>query len=109
MNYVPAREPVLANVDPERIEQAVGILLDNAIKYTPHGGTIFVAVEREDGRAVAQQPQRSLQPPGRQHGTAREGDHRPVELGRCVGAHCVNRTPAFARPSRFGVLMSGEP
>ena len=49
--YVPAREPVLASFDPERLEQAVGILLDNAIKYTPEGGTITVKTALENGHA----------------------------------------------------------
>src|SRR5215203_2503211 len=51
LNYVPAREPVLASFDPERIEQAVGILLDKAIKYTPEGGTITVKTALENGHA----------------------------------------------------------
>jgi signal transduction histidine kinase len=51
VEYVPAGEPVLAFFDPERIEQAVGILLDNAIKYTPEGGTITVKTARDNGHA----------------------------------------------------------
>ncbi len=36
--------------DPTRLVQAVTNLLNNAAKYTPHGGTILLHVEREDGR-----------------------------------------------------------
>jgi signal transduction histidine kinase/CheY-like chemotaxis protein len=38
--------------DPTRLDQVVGNLLTNAVKYTPAGGTIRVSVGTEDGQAV---------------------------------------------------------
>ena len=37
-------EPVVASVDHERMYQVLGILLDNAVKYTPEGGSVTVSV-----------------------------------------------------------------
>ena len=47
--YAPPVSPVRANFDRTRIEQALGILLDNAVKYTPQGGEVAVTVSEHDG------------------------------------------------------------
>ena len=40
--------PCYADVDPNRMQQALANLTDNAVKYTPEGGGIFVACEQSD-------------------------------------------------------------
>jgi signal transduction histidine kinase len=45
-------EPCEAPVDANRMRQAFGNLLDNAIKYTPEGGTVSVSVRRSADLAV---------------------------------------------------------
>lgn len=37
------------DVDPERMAQVLGNLLSNALRYTPHGGTIALSTGRHDG------------------------------------------------------------
>ena len=41
-----------ASVDPDRMRQAFGNLLDNAIKYTDAGGTVTISAERLNGHAT---------------------------------------------------------
>ncbi|MEX1167414.1 MAG: HAMP domain-containing sensor histidine kinase [Hydrogenophaga sp.] len=43
--------PVLASVDVQLIERAVANLVDNALKFTPHGSAITLSVERQNGLA----------------------------------------------------------
>ena len=48
----PAPEPLPVEADPIRLAQVVNNLLTNAAKYTPPGGRIAIATERENRTAV---------------------------------------------------------
>jgi signal transduction histidine kinase len=50
--FVQRLAPAWVDADPTRVEQVVANLLANAVKYTPAGGTITVAVAREGADAV---------------------------------------------------------
>jgi PAS domain S-box-containing protein len=41
-------EPVAAKADPEKLLQVFAILLDNAVRYSPAGGTVRVGAERKN-------------------------------------------------------------
>ncbi|HKE84187.1 MAG TPA: CheR family methyltransferase [Vicinamibacterales bacterium] len=44
------QEPLYLDADPVRISQSISNLINNATKYTSQGGSITIAVTREDGR-----------------------------------------------------------
>jgi CheY-like chemotaxis protein/anti-sigma regulatory factor (Ser/Thr protein kinase) len=49
---VSVKEDIWVDADETRVEQIVGNLLSNALKYTPEGGIIEVRLERTDDRAI---------------------------------------------------------
>lgn len=49
---VQAEPGLIAAVDPRRIRQVLGNLLDNALRYSPRGGTVTVAVARAGAEIV---------------------------------------------------------
>lgn len=52
IGFTPAAETLVARGDPVRLEQVVGNLLDNAVKYSQPGRCIRLAVDRRDAEAV---------------------------------------------------------
>jgi signal transduction histidine kinase len=54
VGFEPIDHEVRATFDREQIMQVASILLDNAVKYTPDGGSVTVRVEeKDDGVALA--------------------------------------------------------
>jgi signal transduction histidine kinase len=53
-NTTYAPEPIAVEVDPDRLAQAIGNLISNAIKYTPVGGVVSIEVEGDPTAALIQ-------------------------------------------------------
>lgn len=52
LSLAPAKAPVSVEADPNRLQQVLLILLDNALKYTPAGGQVRVQVARHGNEAT---------------------------------------------------------
>jgi signal transduction histidine kinase len=51
VEYARPQREVMATFNQDSVLQLAGILLDNAVKYTPEGGTVRVQVREDDGHA----------------------------------------------------------
>src|SRR3712207_8191658 len=49
VEFVPIEHEITATFDRERVLQVASILLDNAVKYTPEGGSVTVRGQEFDG------------------------------------------------------------
>jgi signal transduction histidine kinase len=50
VEYAPPEHKIIAVFDRSRVRQALSILLDNAVKYTPEGGEVRVWAHESDGQ-----------------------------------------------------------
>lgn len=76
LSYRPPEEPVEAIFDEGRIRQVASILLDNAVKYTPEGGKVTVAVSKRDSLAKMEVSDTGLGIPEEQLSLVFERFHR---------------------------------
>jgi signal transduction histidine kinase len=51
LTYQAAPDPVVVEADPDRLQQVLLILVDNALKHTPSGGTVVVDVRPQGADA----------------------------------------------------------
>ncbi len=54
LSYAGNGEPLPVEGDPDRLQQVLLILLDNALKHTPAGGQVVVSTRRQGSEAVVQ-------------------------------------------------------
>ncbi|GHG87580.1 ATP-binding protein [Comamonas sp. JC664] len=52
VHFEPPEQPVQVKVDPFRMEQVVANLVENAFKYSPHGGAVRVSLLQRGGVAL---------------------------------------------------------
>ncbi|MHB9105570.1 MAG: ATP-binding protein [Armatimonadota bacterium] len=50
--YAPSSVPLPVHADPARLQQCIGNLLSNSLKFTPAGGSVIVRCRRDGDRAV---------------------------------------------------------
>jgi signal transduction histidine kinase len=95
-------ENVWVNVDPEVLDQVLGLLLENAIKYSPDGGDVHVAARARDGHvaiAVSDQgvgmsaeDQEHIFDPYYRAARSDSSQFSGVGLGLSIARHLVDRS-----------------
>ncbi|HEX6819185.1 MAG TPA: HAMP domain-containing sensor histidine kinase [Ktedonobacterales bacterium] len=115
-------EPMATMADPGQLRQVMLILLDNAIKYTPSGGSVHIAVTRKDRRAAISISDTGIgiEPEVRQHiferfyrgDLARDRDQQGSGLGLAIAKWIVEAhsgeivvTSEPGKGSTFTVLL----
>jgi signal transduction histidine kinase len=51
IRFVESSQPLMVNGDRSRLQRVVANLLDNAVKYSPRGGTVTLSVKLDAGNA----------------------------------------------------------
>jgi signal transduction histidine kinase len=82
-----------ASVDPLRMRQVFANLLDNAIKYTPAGGRVFIRARSAEGRVIVQFTDNGMGIPAEEQGRIWErlyrGDKSRSQRGLGLGLSLV--------------------
>lgn len=68
LSYHSPEPPLIVHGDPVQITEALTNLIGNAIKYTPHGGAVWVRLSTEDARAVVRVEDTGYGVPANQQG-----------------------------------------
>lgn len=76
--FVRPSEPLALDIDPDRVEQVLINLIDNAVRYSPGGGDVEVAWRREGDEAIVSV---------RDHGVGIPLDRQPRVFERFYRAH----------------------
>jgi len=94
-------DPLLVQGDRSRLQQAVSNLLQNAVKFTPEGGSIIVTVSglngtldlrvTDTGRGIRPDAVGRIFEPFRQDDAASADSHRGLGLGLSIVRHIVER------------------
>jgi PAS domain S-box-containing protein len=61
------KEPLLAEADPDKFRQVFNILVENALQYSPHGGTVIVGARKNADRVEVRVVDEGIGIPASEH------------------------------------------